>query len=472
MDVTVLGRAACSRVRHDGGTPSAPAAQRQGRPLYALVDCNSFYVSCERVFRPDLVRRPVVVLSNNDGCIIARSAEAKALGIPMGAPWFKVRRHAESAGVTVFSSNYALYGDMSSRVMRVLERFCPDVHVYSIDEAFMRLDSLTMPPGMSPERYAACLRREVYRRTGIPVSVGLGCTKTLAKLANRLGKQQNAGARAMVPAAFRYAGVFNFGAVTDPGVMDALLETLDVTDVWGVGARHAGRLRTWGIRTARALRDAPDDRVRRYMSVTGLHTVLELRGISCLPLDDAPPSRRSVVSSRSFGTLVTHKEHMLEAVTAYMTRAAEKLRREQLEAHCVGVMISTPRHGGGPRYADSAQVQLAVPTSHTPQLIVRARALLESIWRDGYRYQKAGVMLSGLESAVSRQVSMLPALQGTGRGLERGRRLMAAADAVNARFGRGTLEYAAAGLGRPWSMKQEHLSPRYTSDWKKLPLVR
>ncbi|MFV0423905.1 Y-family DNA polymerase [Oleidesulfovibrio sp.] len=458
------------------GPASGPELSLPRRPdsqaVYALVDCNCFYVSCERVFRPDLTRRPVIVLSNNDGCIIARSPEAKVLGIPMGAAWFKVKKQALSLGVVVFSSNYPLYGDMSARVMDVLRRFSTDVEVYSIDEAFVRLDGISLPKGMSLTRYAAALRHAVFRRTGIPVSIGIGPTKTLAKVGNRLSKQQITGPLRSLSHAFRYQGVFNFFDLPSAEARDTLLEHVEVTDVWGVGHRHGAMLHSCGVRTARALRDMPDDWVRRRMSVVGLHTVLELRGISCLTLEEAPPARRSILSSRSFGTLVANKEYLLQAVTAYMTRAAEKLRREGLEASCIGVFIKTPRHGKGPRYFNSAQTRLAVPTCYSPHLIQHARRLLEQIWKPGYRYQKAGVLLFGLEPVRSRQISMLPLLDGSEGQKKSEKKLMHVADAINTRFGKGTLEYAAAGLGKPWKMKQEHLSPRYTSDWNELPFVR
>ncbi|WP_147820920.1 Y-family DNA polymerase [Salidesulfovibrio onnuriiensis] len=419
---------------------------------FALVDCNNFYASCERVFRPDLRDTPIVVLSNNDGCIIARSAEAKAAGIPMGAPYFKCRAQLERCGVEAFSSNYALYGDMSARVMRVLDRFVPRLEIYSIDEAFADLSGV---PGGALQ-YARRLRATVCQWTGIPVSIGIGPTKTLAKVANRFAKKQA-----------RCRGVFDFGASPDP---DLVLDWTDVGDVWGIGRKHAKRLRAMGVNTAREFRDLDRDWVRRKMSVTGLHTLLELRGMPCFGLDNCPAPKKNIVSSRSFGRPVKTLDDMREAVACYVTRAAEKLRRQRSTASGIMVFLHTNKFIANlPQYSNSEYAPVHPATMHTPTLIRAAHQLLERIWRDGYSYKKGGVMLSGLEPAHGRWLSLLE-LPPDDRPQDGP--LMRALDGINARWGRDTVLFAASGLKRDWRMRRERRSPRYTTAWAELPVVR
>ncbi|MGE4298078.1 MAG: Y-family DNA polymerase [Desulfovibrionaceae bacterium] len=421
--------------------------------MFALVDCNNFYVSCERVFNPALRGVPCVVLSNNDGCVIARSPEAKALGVAMGEPAFKREGFFRRHGVRVLSSNYALYGDMSQRVMTTLARCAPGMEIYSIDEAF--LDFAGVHDHMARCREA---RATVLRWTGIPVSVGLGATKTLAKIANRLAKKEA-----------RWDGVCDLAGC---GSLDAVLEGVAVGDVWGVGRRHAAMLARHGVATARALRDLPDTWVRRHMTVTGLHTVLELRGKSVLPMEDAPPPRQSIVCSRSFGRPVASLAEMREAVAAYVSRAAEKLRGQGgVASHCQ-VFVMTNPHKDEPQYANAHVGRLAVASCHTPTLIALALRSLEGIYRDGYVYKKAGVVLTGIEPAATRQLSLLE-LPPVGDPVRAARNetLMAALDRVNEKWGRATLQYAAAGLGRPWAMRQLRKSPRYTTCWAELPRV-
>ncbi|UZP67132.1 Y-family DNA polymerase [Desulfovibrio mangrovi] len=429
-------------------------------PIFALVDCNNFYCSCERVFRPDLATRPVVVLSNNDGCVIARSNEAKALGIAMGAPYFKHRHLLNRTGTAVFSSNYALYGDMSSRVMQVLSMFSPDMEVYSIDEAFLRMDGFR---SRNLTGYAQQMREQVRQWTGIPVSVGMGPTKTLAKIASRVCKKTPA-----------FKGVFDMTRYWDsPAAVDRILDTVGVEDVWGVGRRYAAKLAKRGVHTARQLRDLSDEWVRRHMTVVGLHIVLELRGISCIKLEEAPAPRRSIVSSRSFGAPVELRAHAHEAVAAYMTRAAEKLRRESLVAHSVGVFVRTNSFKKEePQYSNFITRNLARPSDYTPLLLHEGRELLDAIFKDGYRYKKVGVMLAGLESKHGRQGNLLDCLSGETERDGARDALMRATDAINARFGRGTVQFAAGGVKTEWQMRQDFRSPRYTTDWKELAAVR
>jgi len=417
----------------------------------ALIDCNNFYASCERAFRPELRGRPVVVLSNNDGCVIARSNEAKALGIDMGAPYFKCRGLLEREGVTAFSSNYALYGDMSARVMRVLVRFCPGVEIYSIDEAFA---DLTGVPGGAGQ-FARRLRATVEAWTGIPVSVGIGSTKTLAKVANRFAKKQP-----------RCRGVFDFGTSPDP---DRVLRWTEIGDVWGIGPRHAKRLRAMGVNDALAFRALTRDWVKRKMTVTGLHTLLELRGWPCFDFAAGPAAKQTIVSSRSFGHPVTALDDMLEATAQYTTRAAEKLRKQDSVASNILVFLQTNSFKlGDPQYSNAHSIPLAVSTAHTPTLIRAALSGMERIYKEGYAYKKCGVMLSGLEPANGRWLNLLE-LPPDDRPDERP--LMKAVDALNARWGRDTVSFAASGVEQGWRMKRNLRSPRYTTAWTELLTV-
>ncbi len=420
-------------------------------PLFALVDCNNFYASCERLFRPELKGRPVVVLSNNDGCVIARSSEAKALGIPMGAPAFQWERQFRASGVAVFSSNFPLYGDLSARIMTTLEGLAPRVEVYSIDEAFLDLTGVADPVALCRE-----IRERVLRWVGIPVSIGLARTKTLAKLVNGVAKKQPG-----------HGGVFSLEQGRDT---EAVLGVTDVGDVWGIGPRHSKRLLARGVRTALDFVRLPGDWVRREMSVVGLCTQLELAGTSCLSLERAPAPHKSLLCSRTFGRLVSEPAHLREAVVSYAVRAVEKLRREGAEATSVQVYISTPRHRENlPQHSGQATVALPAATAHTPTIIAAALRALEQCFRPGFEYQKAGVMLLGLAPARARQISLLD-LDPAERRRQQG--LMAALDAVNRRFGSGTLRYAiTAAPDRPWHMRQLRRSPRYTTSWDELPRV-
>ncbi|MCA1631428.1 MAG: Y-family DNA polymerase [Acidobacteria bacterium] len=420
------------------------------RHVFACVDCNNFYVSCERVFDAKLSRRAVVVLSNNDGCVISRSEEAKALGVRMGAPYFRVRALCEREGVAVLSSNYALYGDLSRRVMETLAEFTPELDPYSIDEAFLNLSHLE---GDSLAELAREVRARVLRWTGVPVAVGVAPTKTLAKLGATLAKR-SAKAR----------GVVN---LLDARHADSALARTAVGDVWNVGPRLARRLTGAGIETAAQLRGADARAWRRRTSVALERVIMELRGVSCLPLSLCQPARKSAVCSRSFGRPVESLAELREAVAYYATRAAEKIRRAGLAAGALVVFVSTSRFGGEPQYSNSAALPLGVPSSFTPELIRCARLGLGRIFRDGLRYKKAGVMLLDLAPAAPAQVGMFDEVD---RG--RAERLMRVVDAVNARMGAETLRFAASGYGREWKMLREHCSPRYTTNWDELLLLR
>lgn len=421
------------------------------KSLCCLVDCNNFYVSCERVFRPELRTRPVVVLSNNDGNVVALSNEVKEMGLPFGAPFFKVKELIRGNRVAVFSSNYTLYGDMSRRVMECLARFSPEMEVYSIDEAFLSLGGMRV----DPVEYGRMIRDSVGQWTGIPVSIGIAPTKTLAKLASRIGKKDPAS-----------RGVFD---LVDRGRVDGVLEATDAGDVWGVGHQYRQLLRRNGILTARQLRDAPDKWVRRNMTIMGLRTVWELRGVPCIPFDELPAPKKGIVSSRSFGRPVESIDELRQAVAAYVSRAAEKLRAQKSVAGSVTVFISTNRFKeDDPQYSSGVSCRLPVPSSYTPRLIQVAGRLLEGIYRRGYRYKKAGVMLYEIMQEGDAQLDLFSRFHDT----DRTRRLMGVVDGVNRDLGRHTLHFAAEGIIRPWQMRREFLSARYTTHWDEIPVVR
>ena len=422
----------------------------------ALVDCNSFYASCEQVFQPRLQGRAVVVLSNNDGCVVARSREAKALGIKMGEPWFKVRRRLQAQGqaeaLSALSSNYALYADMSNRVMRILSRFAPRQEVYSIDESFLELGGLPEPAAVIGQR----IRRTVLRWTGLPVCVGIGPTKTLAKLANHLAKQDPA-----------WAGVCDL-EVLSAAEIDRLLAPIPVAEVWGVGARLAQRLARLGIESALDLRRAPPAQVRRHSSVMLERTALELRGIACLDLEELTPDKQQIRCSRSFGATVSSLEELTEAITTFTSRAAEKLRAQQGEAAAIAVEIRTSafRPGTAP-YAASRVVPLAAPSADTRVLVAAARRGLQRLFKPGLVYSKAGVILLGLTQAAQRQ----PDLFAEPTTDARSQALMATLDQINRRFGRGSLTLANARPDPRWRRREQFRSPRYTTRLDELPVA-
>ncbi|HEX6624050.1 MAG TPA: Y-family DNA polymerase [Pyrinomonadaceae bacterium] len=408
---------------------------------FALVDCNNFYVSCERVFDPRLIGRPVVVLSNNDGCVVARSNEAKALGIRMGVPLFRIQDLVDYHKVAVLSSNYALYGDMSSRVMAVLHDLAPVVEVYSIDEAFLLLD---LPQAWLQE-FARRARERVYRWTGIPVSVGVAPTKTLAKVAGERAKKSPDGVCDL----------------TDRERADEVLASLPVGDVWGVGRQYAKLLRSRGIETAKQLRDSDERWARKAMTVVGARIVHELRGTSCLALEAAPPAKKSVTCSRSFGQPVETPGELKEAVAYYTQSAAERLRRHRLAAGAVTVFVSTNRFSKSePQYSNSATVEVAFPTDSTQELLAVTLRAAEKMFREGFRFKKAGVILSALVPSSPMTARMY------GDALwQKSRRLMGAIDEINRKFGKDSIRFAAGGMRRVWKTKAERESPRYTTCW-------
>ncbi len=418
-------------------------------PIFALVDCNNFYASCERVFNPQLNGQPIVVLSNNDGCVVARSNEAKALGIGMGIPEFQIRPLLRAHRVQVFSSNYTLYGDMSQRVMETLEQFCSDLEVYSIDEAFLSFAGFER---RNLTDYARQIRRTVKQWTGIPVSVGIAETKTLAKLANRVAKRTpNTG------------GVCNLLACPD---RDALVGRMPVADVWGIGPNHARLLKQHGITTAGQLAEADDQWIRKRMGIAGLRLVMELRGVSCLELEQCPSPKQSLTCSRAFGTLIYTLAEMEEAISVYTSRVAEKLRRGRLAATVLTVSLTTNEFKEGPQYSNSLTLKLPVVTDSTSELIRCALQGIRAIYRDGYRYKKAGVMLTGLVPVGQTQADLFDS-----HDRRKAMRLMAALDSINDRWGAGTLQYAASGITNAWKTQFHRRSPAYTTQWSELPIV-
>jgi len=421
------------------------------KSLYALVDCNNFYVSCERLFRPDLRNRPVVVLSNNDGCIIARSNEAKALGIGMGEPYFKKKGLLRKHGVQVFSSNYALYGDLSSRVMSILQQEEPEVEIYSIDESFIRLP---LQYDCSPTGHGLYLKERVGRCVGIPVSIGMGATKTLAKVATSVAKK-NPDCR----------GVFDLEHCPDP---DAVLAGVQVNRIWGIGRKSAGKLNRQGIFTALDLKDSDARKIRRLLGLSGLRTLMELRGESCITLDQCPPARKSIVSSRSFRKPISQLSDLKEAVSCYISIAARKLRSQHLVAANLHVFLATSRfRTDRPRFSGSRMVSLVQATANTSRLLTAGLRELSRLYRPGYFYNKAGIMLTGLRAAGMQQQNLF-----LRTGESENTSLMLALDQINDRWGRDTLRYGSSGLAREWSMKQELKSAAYTTSWKELPIVK
>lgn len=414
--------------------------------VYALSDGNSFYCSCERVFDPSLIGRPVVVLSNNDGCVVARTPEAKAMGVPMGTPWFQIRDGYLKAGGRVRSSNYALYGDMSRRVNAVYERFADEVEVYSIDESFL---DLTHAP--DPEEHARRMRATVLRWTGIPTCVGIGPTRVLAKAANHLAKKRP-----------ELDGVCD---LTDPDRRQALLATLDIGDVWGVGRALSARLGAHGVRTAADLAAMPPKSARQVLTVSGERIALELAGVHCSALEVTAPARKGIAVTRSFGRPVTTLAEMEQAVRTHAVRAGEKLRRHGRAAPQLQVFFYTSRHRDGPQRSIAGTETFPVATSDSLALAAAAGRLARRLWADGFLYAKAGVILDGLIDPADAPLDLW-SKPDPGRA-----RLMQAMDAVNLRYGRHALAPAGVTYQRPWGLKQDLRSPRWTTCLSEVPIA-
>lgn len=422
--------------------------------IFALVDCNNFYASCEKLFAPRLKNVPVLVLSNNDGCVVARSREAKALGIKMGVPVFKIKDLIAKHKIQVFSSNYPLYADMSSRVMRTLEALAPRVEVYSIDEAFLDLSGLEKLFNL--EDFGKQVKARVDKDTGIQVCVGIAPTKTLAKLANHGAKQYPA-----------TGGVVDLTARVR---QEKLMAITPVEEVWGVGRQLTKRLNAIGITTALDLAQTDPQQIRNQFSIVLERTVHELNGVACLELEEIPAKRKQIISSRSFGQVVTELDNIRQAIAQHAARAAEKLRAEDQQAKVLTVFIQTNRFKTDQAsYSNSATGQLPEPSSDSRVLTRLAMQLLESIWRDGYRYNKGGVMLADFYDQNTSQPSLFEDMAKK----YRSKKLMAAVDQIN-ESGLGTVTLASQGSHNTntWAMKKEHLSPAYTTRWNDLPKVK
>jgi DNA polymerase V len=420
-------------------------------PVFALVDCNNFYVSCERVFNPALAHRPVIVLSNNDGCAVARSNEAKALGITMGVPVFKIRHLIDLHDIQVFSSNYALYGDMSSRVMQTLGAFAPAMEIYSIDEAFLSLDRLAFT-GLTA--YGQQIRHTVKQHTGIPVSIGMATSKTLAKVAARIAKKSQ-----------KADGVLD---LTAPRYQDRALEMTPVEDVWGIGRRYARYLQMRGIRTAREFRDAGTGRFKKKMGINGVRIQKELQGESCYDLEADAPEKKTISVSRSFKAPVTDFESLAEAVSTYIARGGEKLRAQGSHAEAMTVYVTTSRFKPGSFYYNSDTICFPAALNHTSALLAHGRAALKRIFRKGRAYTKAGVIFSHLTVNGIYQQDLFDTSD-----RYRPDRVMEAVDLINHQMGANTVTYPATGTGRDrsWETAFNHRSPAYTTDWNQLLTV-
>jgi DNA polymerase V len=429
--------------------------------MIALVDCNSFYASCERVFRPDLAEKPVVVLSNNDGCVIARSQEAKDLGVEMGEPYFKRKDWYAQNGIAVFSSNYPLYGDLSKRVMDTLGMFAPQVEVYSIDEAFLDFRGCQL---FDLEQICRDAKQTVQRHTGIPVSVGLAPTKALAKLANKRCKKKKIESGVLL--------------LQDKAEIEAALKDTDVGEVWGIGSRYAAKLRQFGIHTAYQLSQARDSLIRNELTVVGLKLVYELRGTPCFEIDTNPPAKKNICTSRSFGSPVTDLPVLLEAVSNYASRCAFKLREQQSVCTAMHVFLQTnPFDETAPYRSFQEAVKLPMATNDSVELIRYATEAMRKMYVPGLKYKKAGVLVVELTPEQQVQVSLFDEVDRVMR-----KRLMYALDWVNKQIGAEKVKLAVQGLQdmsphivaekyreeerSAWKLRRSQLSPCYTTDWE------
>ncbi len=419
--------------------------------IYALIDCNNFYASCERVFNPALKNRPIVVLSNNDGCIVARTNEVKALGIAAGTPYFEVKDKLDKLGVLVFSSNYQLYGDMSNRVMSVLSHFSPSMEVYSIDEAFLSLEDLALNDVTA---YAHEIKKTVETWTGISISIGLGSTKTLAKAANKIAKK--------FP---EHHGVFN---IINHSNIHELLKALKVDDIWGIGRQSAKKLNMEGIYTADQLLDLNQTWFRKHFSVTGLRTVLELQGIPCVEMDKAPEPRKQIMSTRSFGKPVTSKQQLIEAVSSYTAIAAEKLREQQSTVQVITVYITTNRFKSEPQYTGVFTQTLREPCNYTPTLIKGALRCLDQIYRPSFFYKKAGVIFNNISQTNQKQLGLFEKTSIT----QDNSKIMQVFDKINQQWGRDSIKIASQGLDPTWKMRNSMRSQSFTTQWDQLLTIK
>lgn len=421
--------------------------------MIALVDVNNFYVSCQRVFEPKLEGKPVVVLSNNDGCAVARSNEVKALGIGMAKPWYQMKELAQQHGIIAYSSNYALYADMSNRVMSILSRYSPHQEIYSIDECFLGLDGIRRDHTELGQE----IRKTVLQWTGLPVCVGIGPTKTLAKFCNHLAKKRS-----------QFGGVCEWAKLS-PEMQQHVMQEVHIDEVWGVGRKLSLRLNQEGINSVADLARADPETIRTRYSVVLQRTVLELRGQPCIELEDTTPDKQQILCSRSFGQPIYAEHELSEAVSTYVARAAEKLRRQQSAAGALAVFIRTnPFRERDPQYSKHVMVPLSQPSDDTLQLTKAAMWVLQRIYRPGFAYAKAGVMLLELQPNTAIQGHLF--LQSADP-LKRAN-LNDTMDQINRQWGRGTIRLASSGFNHGWKMKQNSLSPSWTTRWEDLPVAR
>lgn len=418
--------------------------------MFALVDCNNFYASCERVFRPELNGKPVVVLSNNDGCVIARSNEAKAVGIPMGAPAFQYKELFEQHKIAVFSSNYALYGDMSGRVMSVLSSYAPEMEVYSIDEAFLKFDHCDH---IDMNTYALEMRRVVTKSTGIPVSVGIAETKALSKIANKIAKKFTK----------ETGGVY---IIDDEVKRNKALKWTKVGDVWGIGRRHAVRLQNIGIQTAYQFTQQSDEWVRKHMSVVGLRLKYELLGQRMLDLE-VRKTKQSIATTRSFEKMHTELSEIRERVATFAVTCAEKLRRQKSNCNALMVFLYTNGHREDlPQYSRNIVVKLPYPTNSSIELTSFATKALSQIFRQGYAYKKAGVVVMDITPENQCQLNIFE------NSNPKHKALMATVDRLNRAIGQNKIKLGSQDMDRTWKMRQERLSPRYTTQLSEIISVK
>tara|TARA_B100001741_G_C16506912_1_gene577614 strand:- start:28 stop:1305 length:1278 start_codon:yes stop_codon:yes gene_type:complete len=416
----------------------------------ALVDCNSFYVSCERLFNPSIIKKPVVVLSNNDGCVISRSTEAKLLGIKMGEPYFKVEKIVKKNDIKVFSSNYSLYGDISRRVMKTLKQFSPQIEIYSIDEAFLNLSSIKDDDLLE---FGNQIRKIVLKWTGIPTSIGIASTKTLSKAANHIAKKEK-------------SGVIN---LINSKEIDKILEKIKINDVWGVGRQLTKFYIKNKINTAYQLKNMSNNWIKKNTNVFGSRTAMELKGVSCISLEVHQEKRKNCCVSRSFGNKVTRLEELKEAITTHCLNAAEKIRIDGQTTKKITVFIRTsPFQKDRNYYANAKDVDLPFETNDSIELVKQALIVLKCIYKNGYRYQKAGIILSGLKDINIYKKNLFSTISNE----EKRGKLMKAIDYTNIKYGRNALSIAQAGLKKKWNIKRQHSSKIDTACFELLPAVR
>ena len=415
----------------------------------ALIDCNNFYASCERIFNPKLIGKPIVVLSNNDGCIITRSTEAKKLGIKMGEPYFKVKKIIEQNNVRVFSSNYSLYGDISQRVMEILANFAEDIEIYSIDEAFLNLNGFE---NYEIDTYCNHIRNKVKKWIGIPVSIGVGSTKTISKIANNLAKKKP-----------KYKGICILKEWID---IKEALKNIFIEDVWGIGRKTSAFLKQYNINSAHDFIQIDKGWIKKNLGVIGERIYLELYGISCLDLELIPSDKKSCCVSRSFKNPVEKIQDLEESISCYSSRVSEKIREEGLLADAMNIFVLTNCFNRREKqYSNSIKLQLPYPTNNSIKIVKRALEGIRRIYREGYRYKKVGIVLQGLSRADTMQTLL-------DHDFFISNAVMETIDTINSRYGNSTVKIAAEGVTKKWIMRRQKVSPSYTTRFEDLIKVK